>query len=138
MAPTLHYSGLTLIEVMLALTILGMGLTVLIATTSRCLGVVRQAKNYETARHLLGRVELEHPLQLEEKIEAGSDSGDFSGEPGFQWTRDIEVVGKEEDGLFSVLTRIAWSDSGRKKSEEVITYLYRPEEKEGGTVVSKP
>jgi prepilin-type N-terminal cleavage/methylation domain-containing protein len=131
-------SGLTLIEVMLAITILGMGLTVLIASASRCLSVVRQAKNYETARHLLGRVEVEKPLQLEEKIEAGSEDGDFTDEPGYQWTRQIEIVGKEEDGLFSVHTSVSWSDSGKKKSEEVMTYLYRPEEKKGGTVVSKP
>lgn len=136
--PKSQIAALTLIEVMLAITILGIGLTVLIATTSRCLGVVRKAKNFETARHLLARVELEHPLQLEEKIEAGSEDGRFTGEDGFQWTREIEVVGEEEDGLFSVRTRVSWSEVGRQSSEEVMTYLYRPEEKKGGTVVSKP
>ena len=38
--------GLTLIEVMLALAILGVGLSVLISTASKCLAVIRQSKNY--------------------------------------------------------------------------------------------
>ena len=131
-------AGLTLIEVMLAITILGIGLTILISTTSKCLGVIRQAKNYETARHLIGRVEVEKPLQLEEKIEEGSDNGSFSDVEGFTWTREIAIVGRKEVGLFSVRTEVAWSDSGKHRSEEVITYLFHPEEKKGGTVVSKP
>jgi prepilin-type N-terminal cleavage/methylation domain-containing protein len=130
-------AGLTLIEVMLAVTILGLGLTVLIATASRCLAVVRQAKNYETARHCLNRVELEHPLQLEETIQEGSESGDFADESGFPWTREIQVVGEKKDGLYSVRTRVTWSDRGGHPYEEVITYLYHPETTEGGTVVGK-
>lgn len=123
---------------MLAVTILGLGLTALITTASRCLAVVRQAKNYETARHLLGRVELENPLQLEEKIQPGSDEGGFGSEyAGFRWRRDIETVGNEEDGLFSVTTRVSWSDRGRASQEEIVTYVYAPEKEEGGTVVSR-
>ena len=123
-------SGLTLIEVMLALTILGLGVLTLVSAASKCLGVARQAKNFETARHLLGVVEVENPLQLEEEIEEGSDGGTFDNGPdGFTWSRDITIVGdEEEDGLFEVKTRVYWSDRGKQTYEEVITYLYAPDE----------
>jgi prepilin-type N-terminal cleavage/methylation domain-containing protein len=131
--------GLTLIEVMLALAILGIGLFVMIATASKCLAVVRQSRNYEKARELLAQVELDHPILLEE-IEAGTENGSFSGEDSaYKWQRNIEVVGEEEeDGLFSVATRVSWAERGRESYEEVVTYVYAPEEKRGGTVESGP
>ena len=129
--------GLTLIEVMMALMILGIGLSVLISTASRCLAVVKQSRSYETARNLLGRVELEEPLQLKEKIEPGSEGGSFRDDyNGYRWSRDIEVVGNEDDGLFKVTSRVYWSDRGGESIDEVVTYLYFPEEKKGGSVVS--
>jgi prepilin-type N-terminal cleavage/methylation domain-containing protein len=131
-------TGLTLIEVMLALAILGIGLSVLIASASKCLAVIRQSKNYETARHLLALVEVEEPLLLKEKIEAGSEDGQFTGDYySYKWSRNIEVVGEEEDGLFSVTTRVSWSERGANPHEEVVEYLYAPEEVEGGTVVGR-
>lgn len=132
-------AGLSLVEVILALAILGMGLTALIATAARCLGVVRQAKNFETARHCLGRVDYEHPLQIEEEIKPGEESGSFEGGPeGFTWTRVIKQIGEEEDNLFEVATRVAWSDNGRHSKEEVVTYLYAPQNTKGGTVEGQP
>lgn len=123
---------------MLALMILGIGLTALIAAASRCLAVVRQSRNYETSRNLINRVEVERPLQLEEEIVEGTDGGDFGGDyGGYTWFREIKVVGEEEDGLFEVRTRVSWSDRGQESFDEVMTYLYAPEEKEGGTVVSR-
>ncbi|MBU1694784.1 MAG: prepilin-type N-terminal cleavage/methylation domain-containing protein [Verrucomicrobia bacterium] len=127
-------AGLTLIEVMLAIAILGLGLTALIATVSRCIGVVRQAKNFQTARHLLARAELENPLQLEEEIDEGSEEGSFEGGPyGYRWSRTIERLGREEDGLFTVTLRVTWSDRGRSSFEEIVTCVYAPEVKEGGS-----
>lgn len=131
-------AGLTLVEVMLALMVLGIGLTALIAAASRCLAVVRQSRSYETSRNLVNRVELEHPLQLEEKIEEGSDGGDFGFDySGYRWSREIKLVGRKEDGLFEVRTRVMWSERGQESFDEVVTYLYAPEEEEGGTVVAR-
>lgn len=118
----------------MALAILGIGLSVLIASASKCLAVIRQSKNYETARHLLALVEVEEPLLLKEKIEAGSEDGQFSGDYyNYTWTRTIEIVGDEEDGLFSVATRVSWSERGAKPFEEVVEYLYAPEDAKKGS-----
>jgi len=130
--------GLTLIEVMIAMAILGIGLSVLIQTAARCLSVISQSKSYETSRNLLNRVELEDPIALKEEVEEGTDSGTFDHPYSrYRWERNIEVVGEEEDGLFKVKTRVYWSERGDELYDEVVTYIYAPPEVEGGTVKSR-
>jgi hypothetical protein len=128
---------------MIALAILGIGLSVLISTASKCLAVVKQSRNYETARHLLAIVELKfqnHLLELTEgqTLQDGSEQITFEA-PYYQYkgTWAVETIGKEEDGLRQVTFRVAWSDRGDTPYEEVTTYLYMPEKPEGGTVVSQ-
>jgi prepilin-type N-terminal cleavage/methylation domain-containing protein len=119
-------SGMTLIEIMLALTIVSIGLVTLITAASRCIAVARSARIYETARHMIGRVDLENPIKKDE-IEDGSDSGTFSDNPDFKWEREIEQIGEEEDPLFLIRTRVSWSERGKVAYEEITTYLFAPE-----------
>ncbi len=120
--------GLTLIEVMLSVVIVGIGLTVMITTASRCLAVARQAKVYQDARMLIGRVELEHRIDREE-IEEGSEQGTFTGKfHTYKWSRSITAIGEEDDEpIFEIITRVYWSQQNRKRFEEVVTFLYAPE-----------
>jgi hypothetical protein len=130
-------AGLTLVEVMLAVLIAGTGIAAMVAATGRCLTVVRRAKNFETARHLIGQVEVEEPLQLKDEIMDESESGAFSGRyHGFTWQRTIVDISEaeEDQGLYEVTTRVSWSDAGRASHEEVVTYVYAPEDTGGGTV----
>lgn len=132
---------MTLIEVMMALAILGIGLTVLISTASKCLSVVKQSKNYEAARHLLGIVELEHRNQIldDEEVIEGSGEATFEDAPdGFKGTwsvvkiEDPSAEDGEEPRLFQVTYRVAWSERGVTPYEEVVSYMYvKPE---GGTI----
>ncbi len=139
--------GLTLIEVLMALTIMGIGIAGLVAAASRCLAVARQAKNYENARRLLGDVEMkwqEHLLELDEEEALEADSESWSFEPPFEsytglW--ELEEVSQEADdeneGLFKLRLRISWSERGQENYEEVVTYLYSPDETKSGSVTSK-
>lgn len=131
-------AGLSLVEVMMAILILGIGISSLVMATSRCLAVVRKAKNFEIARRLMGEVELTDPL-IPGEIEAGEDSGNF--DPPYnewRWTRTVEEdENDEESGLFKVTMRVYWSEKGRETYEEVLTYLYSPEDKGGGAVESR-
>lgn len=122
-------TGMTLIEVLLALTLLAMGLGALLVGTTRCLAVVAQARNYETARRLLARVAAEYPLDpdAEEGIGEGDDGGAFDDVPGFSWTRTVRPVGEPEDGLFEVRTSVNWSDAGRDSRETLTTWIYAPQ-----------
>lgn len=132
-------SGLTLIEVMLALVILGTGMVALVTAAGRCIGVARQAKNYETARELLARVEVEKPMMLEEEPEDIAADGSFDPPfSAFRWSRTIEQEGFEDDGLWRVATEVTWTDEKTARKERVETLIYWPEDKKGGTVESAP
>jgi len=132
-------AGLTLIEVMLALVILGVGMVALVTAAGRCIGVARQAKNYESARELLARVEVEKPMMLEEEPEDIAGGGTFEAPfEIFRWTREVEQEGFEEDGLWKVVTEISWTEHKSARRERVETLIFWPEDKEGGTVQRAP
>ena len=127
---------MTLIEVVLAVVILGTSLGVLVEGASRALAVVRQARNYEMARRMLGRVDAENPLRLKDEIEAGQESGTFEGgPPGWSWSRTFEDLGEEDEeqgGLFRMTVRVSWSQAGeRGGAEEIVQMLYVPEDADG-------
>jgi len=126
---------MTLIEVILAIVILGLALGTLIEASSRALAVVRQARNYEMARRMLGRVDAENPLRLKEEIEAGQETGGFEGGPeGWSWTRTIEDLGEadeQKEGLFRLTTRVTWAQGERRSTEETVQMLYVPENSDG-------
>ncbi len=120
---------MTLIEVMLALAVIGIGMFALIAAASQCISVVRAARLYNHAHMLIGRVDLIQPIdneQIQPGIERGRFDGDFSQ---YEWSREIEIVGEEEDGLYQIATRVIWSRRGKQSFEEIVTYRYvQPEE----------
>jgi hypothetical protein len=127
---------MTLIEVLLAVVILGTALGALVEAASRALAVVRQARNYEQARRMLGRVDAENPLRLIEEIRAGQESGSFEGGPaGWSWVRIFEDFGEADEqqaGLFKLTTRVSWSrEGGARGLEEVVQMLYVPEDSDG-------
>lgn len=129
-------AGLTLIEVMLAVAILGIGIAGMIMAGARCIGVARQAKNYQQAREALAQVEVEEPLALVEKMDDANDSGTLTAPfEKFRWERVVEPIGLEEDYLYQVTTTISWTEEGWKGSEAVVTYVYRPDQKLPGSAV---
>ena len=119
--------GMTLIEVLIALVILTVGVSSLMVAMSRCLSVVRTARNREVARGLLRRVDIEHPIDRK-TLEETDESGDFEDLEGYTWSRVILMVDEEErPGLFLVTTRVQWAERGRAAFEEITTYNYAPD-----------
>lgn len=119
--------GLTLVEVLLALVILSVGVSSLMMAMSRCLGVVRTARNRDTARNLIRRVDLEFPIEKVDMAEL-SESGTFDKLDGYSWSRDILMVDEEErPGLFMITTRVQWAERGRDAFEEISMYKYAPD-----------
>jgi len=119
-------AGVTLIEVLLATVILSAGITTLVLAATRALAVARKAKEYETARRLIGQVDLEIPPSFEE-IEEDTETGNFD-DPyrDYSWEREITEMEDEELKMFTVRTAVFWSNKGQEKSEEVVTYIYGP------------
>lgn len=123
-------SGLTLVEVILATAILGIGLTVLLTAASRCLAVMKQAKDYQTALWTLNMGEVEYPVlatnDLEDLI---VDAHEFDN--GFTFSREVDEEDEDEDGLHEVRTKVMWKGRGREMVEEVVQLVYRdPEDEE--------
>ncbi len=124
---TASKTGMTLIEVLIALIILSVGVSSMMVAMSRCLSVVRTARNLNVSRNLLRRVDIENPIDRK-TIEETTDSGDFEDVEGYTWEREILMVDEEErPGLFLVTTRIVWSERGRDTFEEITTYKYAPD-----------
>ena len=117
---------MTLVEAVMALAILSIGVFILVETTAKCLSVVRTSRNYQTARAVLDRGEAEHPLRgtndVEENIVAPVDYD------GYEFSRDLEPVDGEVK-LYKVITKVAWSETGRDSCEEVVSYVYCPNAK---------
>ena len=119
--------GLTLVEVLLAIVILGIGSGTLMLATARCLAVISKARHYSTAHRLISQVEAENPL-TRGRIDATIESGDF--DDGYTWEREITLDDEENRaGLYTVRTRVGWSERGKGRFEEFITWRYiEPEE----------
>jgi prepilin-type N-terminal cleavage/methylation domain-containing protein len=124
--------GFTLIEVLLAIAILGTGMAVLLTGAARCLSVMKNAHQYQRAQWALHLGELEHPLTYSNELSDLEVTGETYAND-FTFSREVEEPelspGEEEDGLFVVTTRVVWSDKGQEMRDEVIQYMYIPEEK---------
>jgi len=122
-------SGLSLIEVLLAVSILGMGFAVLLTAGVRCLSVMKAAQNYQEAQWVLGAGEAEYPLVIVDDIDdLNVERETFDN--GFTFEREVEEEDEEEDGLYKVWTRVTWYGRGHEHVEEVVRYIYYPEDEE--------
>ena len=119
-------AAFTLVEAVVALAILSIGIFVIIEATSRCLAVIRVSRNYQTARAVLDRGESDFPLQSTNAVSDNVVQGE-EYEPGYVFSRELEEVGGEKK-LYEVTTRVIWSESGQASAEEVVSYLYFPNE----------
>lgn len=127
-------AGLTLIETLLAMVILGVALAVLVASAGQALGVVRRARHFETARHLMDIVELENPVPDLEEAAGQTETGGFDAPyDAYAWERTVEPTFDsldEETGYYVIRTRIRWSERGRDAYEEFATGVYAPSQVE--------
>ncbi len=119
--------GLTLIEVLLAMVILSVGVSSLMMAMSRCLAVVRTARDRNTAQGLIHRIDIEYPIEEADMAELIQE-GEFEDAEGYTWYREIRVVNEEErPGLFLVTLRVQWAERGREAYEEITMYKYAPD-----------
>jgi len=119
-------TGMTLIEVILAVTILSLGLSVLLSAAVKCLAVMKIAGRYQVAQWTRGLGDLEHPiLEIEEIEDAKVDEVEY-GE-GYLYSREVDDD-EDEDGLYVVRTRVSWSEGERDVLDEVVRYVWHPEE----------
>jgi prepilin-type N-terminal cleavage/methylation domain-containing protein len=119
--------GFTLVEVLLAVVILSLGLTVILTGTGRCLAVMKKARTYQDAIFALQKGEAEHPLTtVTNDIKNLEVQAENYGE--FTYSRTIDED-TDEDGLYVVHSRVAWTERGKESFEEVVCYVLSLEDK---------
>lgn len=130
-------AGMTLVETLIAVTILGFGLTVMMTAISRCLVVFKTAKQYHQAQGIRTRGELDYPLfTIKNNDEIDPDDFAVSSETyedEFIFSREVEdpsLDEENEDGRMLILTtKVTWPGGrGKDKCDEVVQYVYFREE----------
>lgn len=132
-------SGMTLVEVLVAVVILGVGLAGIMMSLSQCLGLMRVSKEFLDAQWVLQLGELNNPIretaEVEEKVPVSPESLDefLSDElrrRGYLFSREVDPKEEsddiEDDGLWVVRSRVEWGGvrySGAKGSSEEVVRL---------------
>ena len=125
--------GMTLIEVLLAVTILGTSLVALLAAASRCVAIMKRARIYQEAQYALSAGEVDHPLSEAKTLDDIPVSGETYGD-AFVFSRDVENVDDEDEKeLHIVRTRVTWERNGGQGIEETVQYILVPEEEQEGS-----
>jgi len=120
--------GLTLIEVLLAVSILSIGLVVMLTAISRCLAVLKISEQYHKAMWAMSAGETEFPLLRKPDIKPEDYAVDAQDYDGVTYMREVVDPDAESDGneqrLLVVVTRISWTGRGREQTDVIPQYLF--------------
>ena len=112
--------GFSLIELMAALTIFGVGVLGTLELFSVCLQSTSASVGYTQAM-FLAQSQLEANI-AEDQMTEGTDSGDFgSGYPRHVWELDVEQT--DQTGLTRVRIVVTWDERGREKQYALTTLV---------------
>lgn len=132
--------GMTLVEVLIAIMILGVGLTAIMVSLSQCVTLMRVSKEYLDAQWVLGLGELRHPIRetddVKEKVPVAEDSlddlisDDNMKKRRYMFEREVDEKEDdpdvEDDGLYVVRSRVSWGGvryKGEKGNVEEVVRL---------------
>jgi prepilin-type N-terminal cleavage/methylation domain-containing protein len=120
--------GFTLLEVMIAVMILGLSLTAILQQFSVAIRAGR--KSHDVTHAMLHVKEKLEGLKVEKDLSESSDTGIF--DDGCEWETRVEVFSYGEEGddesyedlkyeTFSLVSTVTWNDGARKRSVELKT-----------------
>ena len=132
--------GFTLIEVLVAVAILGVGLTVIIELFSGGLRLGRASEEYTKAVNY-ARIKMEE-IAVKPTIKEGSEEGEF--DETFRWQVEVKKVEilpienkpdfKPPAQFFQVRINVIWKSGSKEKSTHIESYrTIKPEENEEKT-----
>lgn len=124
---------MTLVEVILAIAILGTAMVALLVASSRCLVVMKIAQRYQGAQWVMGAAEVEYPIDETNKVEdLVVEPREFPG--GYEYSRVLDDEPfDEKHSLYLMRIRVKWADRGSETMEEVVRCFYQPEDEENPT-----
>ena len=121
------HTGMTLIEVLIAVAILSVGLVMMLTAISRCLGVLKIAEQYHKAMWALSAGEAEFPLSRRPDVKPEDyevQAQDYDGIRFERMVADPDVDSEDNEMRLVVLTtRISWQGRSREQTEEIVRYV---------------
>ena len=123
--------GFTLLEVIIALAILGIGFALAMELLATGVRSAKASEDYTQAVLLVRQKMAE--IAVTRNIEGSADAGEFDG--GFRWASEIQPLEQEEDlpaRLYSVRVRVMWSGRRGEKSVDLQTLRMAVDEKKLG------
>lgn len=113
-------AGFTLLEVMVALAIIGIALVAILRSLAMSVSVSNEAKSLSIgtllAKGKMAEIESRGFPDIEEA------DGDFGEEyPGYRWERNVSEIGIED--LRKVVVRVLWGEGENAKRVELVTLL---------------
>jgi general secretion pathway protein I len=99
--------GFTLIEVIVALTIVGVAFIGLLGLHNRNLAMIARDQDFTRAT-LLARQFITEMEVVEQWPETGTSRGEFPNAPGFAWERDVQDT--ELPTVRRVVVRVIWDE----------------------------
>ncbi len=124
-------AGFTLLEVILALAILGIAFALAIELLATGVRSAKASGDY-TQAVLLARQKMAE-IAVTPNLEGSADGGEFGG--GFRWVSGIRPLPQEEDlpaQLYQVWVRVTWPGRRGEKSLDLYTLRMAVDEKKFG------
>lgn len=124
-------AGFTLLEVMLAVIILGSALAVLYRSIIINARMIDLSHERQEVAYVFSLGELVYPLRDIEDIETDAPvSPDYSLKQGYTFERTVDdkedpADGVEDDGLYVIRSIVTWGEG--KNREEIVRYLRKTE-----------
>lgn len=113
--------GFTLLEVLVAVMIIALAFSGLLALHNRNLAVIGRDQNMTRATLLMRELVAQAEI-FPEYSELGTASGNFEGSPGFSWEREVRSTPLEE--LREIRFRVRWGERAGQDAE-LLYYVHR-------------
>ncbi len=133
-------SGMTLVEVLLAAMLLGLGMMGIFTGLSRCLRLIQASRDIQKMQLAFDRGNLAHPMAdihseddiaklVVEDDRLGKDLENYTFKRTFDRKEAPEDGTGFNDHLFTVRTSVAWGE-GEDAREEIVELVWLPDVEE--------
>ena len=133
-------AAFTLVELLIAVTIIAVGMVFVLGALSQCVFSLNTAEKITTANYLLNKKIWE--IDLAQKLNNGSEEGGWGEafpEPynNFNWTQNVSGISADfgnettllQDNLYEEKVGVSWKQGAGMRDISVVRYVKRKKEK---------